>query len=165
MSVKQFAALLGQYCQHHGIGSADKILAGAPLIIDGTAVVLRQDVSIAPSLAYAYCDLGLPTPGDEKELMRKLLLANLDIHFASGQSLMISPSTGHILLARDFDLRDTTVDMLSDMLVILVATASDWQHSRFVALLGDEGKSGQTFKRRASAERSRFAQIPQAGPA
>lgn len=162
MSVKKFVALVAQYCQQNQIAAPEKILQGAPVLVDDVIVALHHDANVAPSLAYAYCDLGMPEPGDEKEQLRKLLLANLKIHFCSGQSLMISPSTGHILLAQDIALDVTSADMLSDMLVNMVASAKNWQKNQF-ANLSDEQvlAEAESLKRRASSQRSRLVQIPQ----
>jgi hypothetical protein len=137
MSNKKFTALLTDYCLQHKLGAPNRILQGAPLILDGAAIVIRYDADAEPAIAYAYCDLGLPAAPDQKPALRKLLSANREIHFASGQALMISPATGHILLAQHIVLHAMTASMLGQILQAMSHTAKHWRDNQFATLLED----------------------------
>lgn len=155
MSEARLAALLSAYCQRHKLDGHEKLLQGAPLLLDGVAFVLKHSPE-TPALAHVYCDLGAIRASDKKQVYRHLLTANASIHFASGCSLMISPVTGHVLLAASFDIGSMHPERLEQMLSMLSTAAKNWQGRQADFPDGTEVEKGVSQKRRASAARHHF---------
>lgn len=163
MSNKKFVALMTEYCRRNKLASPEKLMQGQPLMFGKTLISLSHDDTGIPELAYAYCDLGMPAPGRRLDVMVRLLQVNRDLHFASGQSLMMSPNTGKILVAQAIELVRVDAEMLESILLGLADTAQMWRANEFAnmfdAAFDDADVSTQ---RRSGAERNRFMQIQHA---
>lgn len=127
MRSDKFAALISGYCRQAGIDAAATVLQGAPLDVDGVLFALAHDPRAAPDLAHVYCDLGQMPDDRKEETCRQLLELNMTLHPITGHALMISPHTGHMLLAASLTLQGATVKKLDDMLHAMTNLAQNWR--------------------------------------
>lgn len=125
-----FIGFLLHYCQQMDLGreAVEQILLGAPLQVAGVTFVLRCGDHPDPAMASLYCDYGaLPENGDIKNVYRTLLLANMMLHPATGQAMMVSVRTNHIFLRQDFNSKTMKPSALQKLMENLASKVSQWK--------------------------------------
>lgn len=129
MSQNKFQSLLMQYGRSVGMGqSADLILEGHPIEVDGVIFSLDYRPLETPSYFTVYCDLGVLSNIDTVEVQRALLRMNMTLYMTQGLCLTVSPvKKGHAIFSFNLVLADVTAKTFCATLESMAKFSIAWR--------------------------------------
>ncbi|NRO98996.1 hypothetical protein GWC77_24115 [Paraburkholderia sp. NMBU_R16] len=102
---------------------------------------------------YVYCDFGAVPRSRVEAVLKRLLEINLFLYGRDTPSLVLNPTTGHILFACRMDMRSLTAQRFVLSLEEMSGYARQWRATHF---LTDEEIGGQRPSFLASSEKVAF---------
>ena len=129
MSQNKFQSLLMQYGRSVGMGqTADLLLKGHPIDVDGVIFSLDYRPSETPDHVTVYCDLGVVSNMDTVEVQGALLRMNVTFYMTQGLCLTISPvKKDHAIFSCNLVLADLTAKTFRSALESMAKISADWR--------------------------------------
>jgi hypothetical protein len=130
MSQNKFQSIIMQYCRSAGQkNSADLILDGHPLSVDGVIFSLDYNPSETPDHFTVYCDMGAVSGIETVKVQGALLRMNTVFYMTHGLCLTVSPTKKeHVICSLNFPLDDLSAKTFGSTLEALAKFSHEWKH-------------------------------------
>ena len=131
---KFYEALIADFCALTGVVDPTQIAAlinGNAVEIDGVDFFLGYSETEAPDRIMIFCDYGAIPQGEELEVHRALLEANLFTYSSDSAVFATLPGSNHVLCANRFALNGLNAEELRGILGFISERARYWRHTHF----------------------------------
>lgn len=131
---KMYETLIADFCALTGVVDPTQIAAlinGNAVEIDGVDFSLAYSETEAPDRLMIFCDYGAIPQGEELEVYRALLEANLFTYSSDSAVFATIPGSNHVLCAHRFALNGLNAEALRGIVGFISERARDWRHTHF----------------------------------